>query len=170
MEIEYVIPYKGLTAGRHGFEFDITLQLFEQFGYADVKDASVKARVELERMREKLLLDVVMSGEVTVECDRCLEELALPVEYSGAMEVKFFRDETERGAEDDEDVMWISAGDNEIDLTRYLYESVILSLPYKRVHEEGRCNQAMLERFRIVSQEEFDALQTKTKIKIITSN
>ena len=44
-------------------------------------------------------------------------------------------------------------------LAQYLYESVVLTLPYQRVHPEGECNPEMLERFRIVSQTEFSAIE-----------
>jgi uncharacterized metal-binding protein YceD (DUF177 family) len=50
-----------------------------------------------------------------------------------------------------------------IDLEQYIYESIVLSLPLQRVHPEDvhgqpLCNPAMLERFKIVTQEEFNTM------------
>ena len=63
----------------------------------------------------------------------------------------------------DGEVMWLSPADDEVDLTQYVYESIILSLPYQRVHPEGGCDAEMMRRFRIVSSEELDALEAKAE-------
>ena len=59
----------------------------------------------------------------------------------------------------DGDILWISPADDTLDLGQYLYESIMLSLPFQRVHPDIRnCNPDMLKRFRIVSESEFDEL------------
>lgn len=55
--------------------------------------------------------------------------------------------------------MWISPSEPEVSLAQYIYESVVLSLPYQRVHAEGECDADMLRRFRIVSEEEFSQIE-----------
>ena len=55
--------------------------------------------------------------------------------------------------------MWISPSEDKVDLTQYIYESIVLSLPYRRVHEEGKCNPEMLASFTTVSEEEFEQLE-----------
>ena len=55
--------------------------------------------------------------------------------------------------------MWISPAEGEVSLAQYIYESIVLSLPYQRVHPEGECDADMLHRFRIVSQEEFSQIE-----------
>ena len=49
--------------------------------------------------------------------------------------------------------------EGEVSLAQYIYESIVLSLPYQRVHPEGECDADMLHRFRIVSQEEFSQIE-----------
>lgn len=39
----------------------------------------------------------------------------------------------------------------------------MLSLPYQRVHPEGECDPEMLKRFRIVSDEEFSAIENRAE-------
>ena len=53
--------------------------------------------------------------------------------------------------------------EDEVDLTQYIYESVVLALPYQRVHPDGECNPEMLERFRIVSDEEFGGIEARAE-------
>ena len=52
-------------------------------------------------------------------------------------------------------------GEDQVDLKQYIYESIVLSLPYQRVHPEGMCNPDMLERFRIVSDQEFASIEAR---------
>ena len=80
-----------------------------------------------------------------------------PVHYEGTLQVRF--SETEK--ESDGDVMWLSPNETELPLGQYIYESISLSLPYRKIHPEDAngnslCNPDMLSRFKIVSEEEFD--------------
>jgi hypothetical protein len=100
-----------------------------------------------------------MVGNVTVPCDRCLEDCEIPVHYKGRLLVKIAVDGEEPPFEGD--ILWLRPGAATIDLGQYIYESVVLSLPLQRIHPEdvhGRplCNPAMLEWFKIVSEDEFD--------------
>ena len=62
-------------------------------------------------------------------------------------------------ADYDGEVMWISPAEGEVSLAQYIYESIVLSLPYQRAHPEGERDADMLHRFRIVSQEEFSQIE-----------
>ena len=90
----------------------------------------------------KLDVNVVISGSAVVECDRCLEDCNIPVEFSGLLTVRF----SDLQHDYDGDVMWIAKGD-QLSLKQYIYESIVISLPYRRVHEEGECNPEMMARF-----------------------
>ena len=61
----------------------------------------------------------------------------------------------------DGEVMWMLPGEDQVDLKQYIYESIVLSLPYQRVHPDGACNPEMLERFRIVSDQEFASIEAR---------
>jgi uncharacterized metal-binding protein YceD (DUF177 family) len=106
-------------------------------------------------------LEVRITGKVTVPCDRCLEDCDLPVDFRGRMAVKVSEEEQPFEG----DIMWVAPGESVIDLEQYIYESIVLSLPLHRVHPEDvhgqpLCNPAMLERFKIVTEEEFNTLTT----------
>ena len=104
-----------------------------------------------------LTLDVNVDGSVVVECDRCLEDCNVPIHYEGQLLVKF----SDEVHEYDGEVIWLLPMEDEVDLTQYIYESIVLALPYQRVHPDGECNPDMLERFSIVSDEEFGRLEDR---------
>ncbi len=63
----------------------------------------------------------------------------------------------------DGDTLWLSPSEDFVDLTQYIYESIVLSLPYQRVHPDGECDPDMLGRFRIVSEQEFETIENETQ-------
>lgn len=88
-----------------------------------------------------------LSGEIWVLCDRCLDEFLLPIEYHTKLFVKF-GEETE---EQTDEIILLSYGESEIDLTQYVYEFVHLSLPYRKIHPNDKkgnsmCNKEMLKK------------------------
>lgn len=152
----YSIAFKGLKNGSHEFVFPIDGTLFAAYEQSEIQDGSGEVRVALQRSEQQLVLDVQIDARVVVACDRCLEELTLPIAYEGRLLVKFADEEREYDGE----VLWLFPRETEVDLTQYIYESIVLSLPYRRVHPEGMCDPAMLERFRIVSADEFEAIES----------
>lgn len=153
----YSIAFRGLGAGVHDFRFEVDEALFEAFGSTEIKNGACGVDVRLERMESQMAIDVSIHGSVVVVCDRCLEDCDVPVDFEGRLMVKF----SDEALEYDGEVLWLLPCENEVDLSQYIYESIVLSLPYRRVHPEGECDPAMLERFRIVSDEEFAAIEAQ---------
>ena len=116
-------------------------------------------RVVLNRSESMLELNISIDGEVICECDRCLEDCPIAIEYDGDLVVKF-SDESDYY---DGEVMWISPSEDMLDLTQYIYESIVLSLPYSRVHEDGECNPEMLASFSAITEEELETLAAKAE-------
>lgn len=157
----YSIAYKGLKNGRHDFTFEVDKTLFEAFESPDIRDGHCDVAVALERSETMLSLSVTLAGNVVVACDRCLEDCRVPVDYEGRLLVKF----SDEIREYDGDVLWLSPAESEVDLSQYIYESIVLALPYQRVHPDGGCDPEMLRRFRIVSDEEFAAIEAEAENK-----
>lgn len=154
------IAYKGLKNGPHDFDFKVGGALFDSFPASGIKDGACDVKVVLDRAESLLAIDVRITGWVVVECDRCLEDCRIPVDFGGRLLVRF-SDTVEE--ECDGEVMWLSPAETEVDLTQYVYESIVLSLPYQRVHPEGECDPGMLERFRIVSAEDFAQIEARAE-------
>lgn len=151
----YSIAFRGLKNGHHDFRFEVGKPLFDAFGNTEIRDCACEVSVGLERAETLLAFDVRITGHVVVACDRCLEDCRIPVDFEGRLMVRFSEEEHEYDGE----VLWLVPGEDEVDLAQYIYESIVLSLPYQRVHPEGECNPEMLERFRIVSDREFASIE-----------
>ena len=154
---QYTLPHKGLSIGNHHFEFQVDDHFFDAFEGSELHRGSADVQIDLTKAERLLTLVFKIDGQVEVTCDRCLDEFMMPVHYEGTLQVRF--SETEK--ESDGDVMWLSPNETEIPLGQYIYESISLSLPYRKIHPEDAqgnslCNPDMLSRFKIVSEEEFD--------------
>lgn len=157
---DFCIPYKGLKAGEHEFEFHLDKDFLELLGDEELIDADVDVTVTMTKAASMLTFEIELEGTAVVECDRCLDELEYPVEAEDTLYVKFSEEEYEFDGE----VMWLSPAESEIDLADYIYETLLLALPYQRVHERVEdCNPDMLSRFSIVSQAEFDEIAEPTE-------
>ena len=155
----YSIAYKGLKNSTHDFHFEVDDSLFSAYESREIKGGKLTVDVEMLKADNQLELDFDITGEVTCECDRCLEDCLIPIDYEGHLIVRISNDEGEY----DGDIMWISPADDAVDLTQYIYESIVLSLPYQRVHPEGECNPDMMARFAIVSSEEIEAIEAEAE-------
>jgi hypothetical protein len=156
---KYALNFKGLSLGAHHFEYAVDDDFFGAFEGSEITRGDVDVQVDLLKQPSMLTLNFEMQGDVEVACDRCLGEFRMPVDYRGTLLVKFADDPPESDGE----VLWIHPAESQIDLAQYIYESIVLSLPFQRIHpvdDDGRptCDPQMLERFRIVTGEEFDQM------------
>jgi uncharacterized metal-binding protein YceD (DUF177 family) len=170
----YKIDFQGLATGKsHTYDFPIDDRFFARWPESEIGGGHGTVAVELVRHPSMMELTVWIEAEVTLTCDRCLDEFLCPVYFEGHPVVKISDEvpEGERYSGDahveannsDGDILWISTAEDSIDLGQYVYESIMLSLPFQRVHPQMRdCNQDMLQRFRIVSEEEFETLAHNT--------
>lgn len=138
----YVISCKGLKSGSYDFEFKVGASLFELEESDDIKGGEFDVKVQMRKSGSFAELDVTLEGVAVVECDRCLEDCRLPVETESSLTVRFADGEPDYDGE----VMQVPASEAEIDLTHYIYESIVLALPYRRVHPDGECNPEMIAR------------------------
>lgn len=166
----YQIDFHGLKAGEsHTYDFTIDDRFFERWPESEIRSGRGEVRVDVVKHASMMELSVIIDAKVLLTCDRCLDEFLCPVHFEGHPVVKISASipEGERYSGDahqaannsDGEVLWISPAEDSLDLGQYIYESIMLSLPFQRVHPEIKdCNPDMLERFRIVSEEEFDEM------------
>ncbi len=156
---QYSVAYKGLKNSSFDFVFEVDDALFVAYESKEILGGNCHVEATMLKGESQLEFDFTITGEVTCECDRCLEPCQVPIDYEGHLIVRISDEEGEY----DGDVMWLNPAENEVDLTQYIYESIVLSLPYQRVHPEGECNPDMLARFTIATQAEVDALEAEAE-------
>jgi uncharacterized metal-binding protein YceD (DUF177 family) len=145
---KYIIQFKGLSEGSHTFEFNIDSTFFGYYNYSDIQEGDLVAGITLVKRSGHMELTVSIKGKVMVTCDRCLEDFSLQTEFNGKMFVKF-SDVMEN--EQDDEIIVLSTNESELNLGHYLYESICLSLPYRKVHpgklnDEDGCNLEMINK------------------------
>ena len=159
IEKRYSIEYKGLKNSTFDFDFKVDDALFIHYESRDIKGGNCDVKATMLKNDRQLDFDFTIRGEVTCECDRCLEDCPVEIDYQGHLVVRL----SDEQGEYDGEVMWLSPAENEVNLTQYIYESIVLSLPYQRVHPEGECNPDMIARFGVISEEEFEAIESRAE-------
>jgi uncharacterized metal-binding protein YceD (DUF177 family) len=147
MFVPYIIPLSGLKEGRHNIDFEIGNEFFELFEESEVKEGSLIAHVEMDKLSSHLDLAISISGNVRICCDRCLEMFLHPVDCKNRLLVKFGKsiDDT------DPDILSLPTDENELDLKQHFYEFIHLALPIRRIHPndingKSTCDPVMLKK------------------------
>ena len=129
---EYIIPISGLSEGVHQFDFQIEDAFFEHFEASPIKKANLRVDFYFEKQMSMYVLIFEVNGKVSVECDRCLEEFEMPIKSSNTLIAKFDASEA-----DDAEVIYIPQTAIEIDVTEFIYEFIVLSVPLMRKHQDA---------------------------------
>lgn len=127
---EYLIPFAGLKIGKHQFEYQVDKKFFEHFDFDEYNDVNIKVDVILEKKSTMLELHFKHKGTINVPCDVTNEDFDLPVKGKLTLIVKFgeaFNDENE-------ELLILPHGEFQVDVSQYIYELIVLSVPFKRIH------------------------------------
>jgi uncharacterized metal-binding protein YceD (DUF177 family) len=140
---DYIIPIKGISIGKHKYDFTIENSFFDEYENRDIYGANLNVSLDLDRSATLIELEAEISGVVRTECDRCLEEMEHKLDTSAKLIVKFVKSTQE---EDNDEVMTIDPSESELDIKQFLYDYICLALPIQRVHNEGECDPLMIEK------------------------
>jgi uncharacterized metal-binding protein YceD (DUF177 family) len=143
----YALRISGLGEGEHDFSFELDRQFFALFEHPEIDKGNVHAKVRLEKKQGVISLHFSLKGEVEVECDRCLERFMTGISTSQSIFVKM----GDTPGEIEDDILMIGRDDHEIEVGQYLFEFIILALPYQKVHPEdaqgnSTCDPVMIEK------------------------
>lgn len=127
---EYLIPFVGLKLGKHHFEYQINNAFFKDFEFQDYNNSNVKVQVVLEKKGTMLELTFKHVGTVNVPCDMTNEEFDLPIKGKMNLIVRF----GEEFNNDNEELLILPHGEHQIDIAQYIYETIVLSVPIRRIH------------------------------------
>ncbi len=126
---EFLIPFVGLKVGEHSFEYQINNTFFQEFDYDQFEGVAVKAEVTLNKKQSMLEFTFKHSGVVSLPCDLTGELFDLPIKGEILMIVTF----GEVYNDDNEELLVLPHGEYQINIAQYIYESIVLSVPVKRI-------------------------------------
>lgn len=115
--------------GSNTFEFILNDAFFQSVEGSFIQHANITVGLDMVRTETMHNLQFNLSGTVVTTCDNCLDEINLPVENEFQLLMKI--SETEDYSDDE--IIYITKGLLEYDLSQYLYESVVLSIPPRKV-------------------------------------
>ncbi|MBS1637316.1 MAG: DUF177 domain-containing protein [Bacteroidetes bacterium] len=125
---QYIIQFGGLSIGEHEFEFEVKGAFFEQFKDSEIEQADVSVKLLLIKQNNLLQMEFDIEGTVAVSCDRCLKEFDYPIEAHENLVIKHGDP-----AESNDEILVLKEGNDEADISQYLYEYITLALPNRRV-------------------------------------
>ena len=161
---EFLIPFVGLKVGKHQFEFQINNTFFDRFDYHEYESSDIKVNVVLEKKSTMLELNFKQKGTVNVPCDLTNELFDLPIKAKLKLVVQF----GEAFNNDNEELLILPHGEFQIDVSQYIYEMIVLSVPFKRVHtgiKAGTLDEETkltLEKLKVKKQQKESINQTNT--------
>jgi uncharacterized protein len=145
----YNIAFKGLSQGKHIFDFEVDDKFFNEFDGSVVEEGKVNVRLTIEKQSSLMIFWFDIQGTVKVQCDRCLEMYDQNIKSQDRIFVKF----GEKEFLDGDDVIWVSTNDYQLNVAQLIYEFIGLAIPIKKIHpedEEGNsaCDPEMIEKLR----------------------
>ncbi|MDY0090503.1 MAG: DUF177 domain-containing protein [Flavobacteriaceae bacterium] len=150
---EYLIPFAGLKIGKHQFGFEINQKFLKHFNYEEFNSCLINVLVVLNKKSNMLEFVLKHKGSVNVPCDLTNENFDLPIKGTMNLIVKF----GEEYNDDNEEMLILPHGEYQLDISQYIYEMIVLSVPSKRVHpgvKDGTLQSEILDKLQEFSVKE----------------
>ncbi|MGB3344727.1 MAG: DUF177 domain-containing protein [Aequorivita sp.] len=147
---EFTIPFTGLKIGKHQFNFELKKAFFEHFEYDEFNDADINLDVLLEKMSAFLEITLTFNGTVNVACDTTNELYDQELSGSYLFVVRF----GEEFDDENEDLLILPHGSFEVNIAQYVYETLVLAMPLRRVHpgvKDGSLKSEILDKLEELS-------------------
>ncbi len=168
---EYNIEISKLSKGNNTFEFEVDKELFEFFECTEVND--IKATISVSAIKSERLIEFKFNikGILSVDCSRCLTNMTLQIDKKSDLYVKIGHLDNKQRVEEIDVNEWIlDENEDDIDLSKYIYEELRVEIPIAPVHKKkSDCDEEMLNKLLEVNKqnlkdkEEFDPRWEKLK-------
>lgn len=142
----FLISFDALKLGDHTYRFLLDDEFFKSLEYSEIQKGNVIVEAVMNKSERLLRWELYFEGEVMVQCDRCGDEFSAEIDFEEDLVVKF-------GAEEDTDDGFIVLKQTayQFDIAHYLFESINLSLPTRKIHPEVNgvpdCDKEVLKYF-----------------------
>ena len=143
---QFNIPFVGLKQGIHSFEYEIDNTFFEAFGFNEFNNSLLKVDLIFNK-KNHFELDFRVTGHINIDCDISLEPFDQKIEGHLPLVVKF----GEKYNDDNDEILIIPHEYYELNVSQFIYELIILSIPTKKIHPkviDGSMNSEALKKFK----------------------
>ena len=159
---KFLICFDGLELGDYEYRFLLDDTFFKRLEYSEIQEGRVEVEAVMRKTERLLDWTLNFTGNVTIPCDKCGDDFSAEINKEEALVIKF-------GPEEDEDdgIIILNHSAYEFDISHYLFETINLNLPIRRVHpdEEGKstCNPEAMKYFQD-DQEEAESIDENDNI------
>ncbi len=146
----YEIAFVGLKHGEHEFTYNLQDEFFNEKANELVEGMNAHVKLLLNKHKDFMLLKFQTGGTAKANCDRCGNELTTNLWDEFSIVVKLVENPEEMNAqEEDADILYIARSESHLEISDWLYEFVLLSLPTQNecgIDKEGTslCNTDVL--------------------------
>lgn len=131
---DYDINIVGLDNKRYEYDFTSDQAFFAAMEQELIEKGHLQTHLILEKSETMIRLDFHIVGSVAQVCDRSLDDYDEPVDTQQTMLLKF----GDHNEELSDEIELIERNTAIINVARYIFEFVSLSLPMKRLHPRFR--------------------------------
>ncbi|HEV7351113.1 DUF177 domain-containing protein [Telluribacter sp.] len=131
---KYNIDIYGLEDKRYVYDFESGDAFFEEMQQDVIQHGHFRAQVTLDKSATMVQLQFQVVGSVELTCDRTLDPFDEPVDTQGRLILKF----GDYDEELTEEIEIIHRNTTRINVARYIFDFIVLSLPMKRLHPSLR--------------------------------
>ncbi len=134
---EYEIAWQGLKPGPHTYVYDIDDRFMQEREAAgDIRNWKAQITLVFDKHENFFMLHFDIDGNITVPCDRCGDDFALRLWDEFDLVIKLTGGDEAEMPEDEVDVAFIPRSETVIDISNWLYEFLMLSVPLQHIHPD----------------------------------
>lgn len=131
---KYNIDIYGLEDKQYAYEMESGDAFFQELEQDLIEYGHFKTRIVLNKSATMIQLNFHTVGSVTLTCDRSLEPFEEPIDSNERIILKF----GDHNEELTDEIEIIDRNTARINVARYLFDFVALSLPFKKIHPDLR--------------------------------
>jgi uncharacterized metal-binding protein YceD (DUF177 family) len=133
----FEIAWQGLKLGEHELIYDLDDKfLIWKHPETEYKQLNVQIKVSFDKQVNFFMFHFNIDGSLIVPCDRCGENFELSLWDEFDLLVKLNDAEDEDQIEEEADVVFISRSETVLDISDWLYEFLMLSIPLQKIHPQ----------------------------------
>ena len=149
---EFEIAWQGLKPGIHEYSFSVGDDFMkEHHAPEEYREWQADVKLRFDKQNNFFQMHFDVAGSVVVACDRCGDEFPLQLWDEFDLMVKLTGDaDDDEEQEEEADIVFIPRHETVLDISKWVYEFVMLSVPLQKVHPDDKngnpgCNEEALK-------------------------
>lgn len=129
---EFDIQIYKLSNKLHEYEYTVNDSFFAIFEGEIVESGNFSIKIALDKRENLIEANIYFDGYINLVCDRSLKDFKQPCSLEKKVLFKYGEEEVEL----EEDVFVITKNTQSINLAHFIYETIALEVPLKKIHPD----------------------------------